>query len=70
MYDHPHLRYLNNSQKGRLETLSQDVHDGNPTSKHDFFYLQHLSIVVKSNFDCHDFSASLPLMSILLLSLK
>ena len=43
MYDHPHPCYLDYNQKGRLKTLNQVFHDGNPTCKHDFFGLEHLS---------------------------
>ena len=43
MYDHPHPRYLDHSQRGKLKPLNQDFHDTNHTCKHDFIDLEHLS---------------------------
>ena len=43
MYGHPRLCYLDHTQKGRLKPLNQDFHKGNPTCKHGFIDLEHLS---------------------------
>ena len=36
MYDHPHFRYSDHCQQGRLKPLNRDFHDGKPTCKHAF----------------------------------
>ena len=43
MYDHRHLCYLNYNQPKKFKLVNQDFYDGNPTSKHDFLNIQHLS---------------------------
>ena len=43
MYDFSHPCYLDHNHKGRLKPIKQDFHDGNPTCKHDFIDLEHLS---------------------------
>ena len=43
MYDLPNPCYLDFNQKRRSKPLNQDFHDGNPTCKHDFIDLEHLS---------------------------
>ena len=70
MYDRPHLRYSNHSQKRRLKPLNQNFHDGDPTCKQDFLDFQYLSIFMKPSFDCQDFSASPLLMFSFVTSFK
>ena len=43
MYEKPHPCFLDHNQKGRLKTSTQDFYYGNPTCKHDFIDLEHLS---------------------------